>query len=358
MLTRPPAPGWGSPAWCRASPRSGGRCRAWTLMRSMTWSAPGRSSAPCQRRPGGGSMAVDGKTLRGSGQWRRACPASAGCPGSCSWSGSGPGGGGGEDERDPDVHARCSTRSTIAGVVITADALHAQRAHATYLIEQRRAHYVFTVKGNQPTLAAQLAARPWRTGPGRPSDRANAATAARRSARSRSLPWPPGWCSRTPPRPSGSSAAAGWQRNGKKWSCETVYAITSLTATQASPAGLAAIIRGHWGIEDRLHWVRDLDLRRGPLPDPHRQRPPDHGQPAQPRHHHLAAGRPRQHRRRPALPRPPARPATADDHEVLNDFAGPWHRLVPHPPGVPAQHRVLVAEHQQFGVLRLVPAEH
>ncbi|MGE5286622.1 MAG: ISAs1 family transposase [Micromonosporaceae bacterium] len=46
----------------------------------------------------------------------------------------------------------------------------------------------------------------------------------------------------------------------KKWSRETVYAITSLTATQASPAELAAIIRGHWLIEDRLHWVRDLDF--------------------------------------------------------------------------------------------------
>ena len=46
---------------------------------------------------------------------------------------------------------------------------------------------------------------------------------------------------------------------GEKWSRETVYAITSLTVTQASPAGLAAIIRGHWAIEDRLHWVRDLD---------------------------------------------------------------------------------------------------
>ena len=45
----------------------------------------------------------------------------------------------------------------------------------------------------------------------------------------------------------------------EKWSRETVYAVTSLTATQASPAELAAIIRGHWLIEDRLHWVRDLD---------------------------------------------------------------------------------------------------
>jgi hypothetical protein len=35
----------------------------------------------------------------------------------------------------------------------------------------------------------------------------------------------------------------------KKWSRETVYAMTSLTATQASPAGLAAIIRSHWMID-------------------------------------------------------------------------------------------------------------
>ena len=45
-----------------------------------------------------------------------------------------------------------------------------------------------------------------------------------------------------------------------KWSAETCYAVTSLTVTQASPAHLAAIIRGHWGIEDRLHWVRDNDF--------------------------------------------------------------------------------------------------
>jgi predicted transposase YbfD/YdcC len=47
--------------------------------------------------------------------------------------------------------------------------------------------------------------------------------------------------------------------NGK-WSRETWYAVTSLTVTQASHAPLAAIIRGHWGIEDRLHWVRDMDF--------------------------------------------------------------------------------------------------
>jgi len=65
----------------------------------------------------------------------------------------------------------------------------------------------------------------------------------------------------------------------KKWSAETCYAVTSLTVTQAGPAELAAIIRGHWGIEDRLHWVRSRHgLRRRPLPDPHRQRPTHRGQ--------------------------------------------------------------------------------
>jgi hypothetical protein len=36
----------------------------------------------------------------------------------------------------------------------------------------------------------------------------------------------------------------------------TVYAITSLTAQQASPARLADLLRGHWAIE-ALHHVRD-----------------------------------------------------------------------------------------------------
>jgi predicted transposase YbfD/YdcC len=37
----------------------------------------------------------------------------------------------------------------------------------------------------------------------------------------------------------------------------TVYAVTSLTAAQASPARLADYVRGHWGIE-ALHHIRDV----------------------------------------------------------------------------------------------------
>lgn len=39
---------------------------------------------------------------------------------------------------------------------------------------------------------------------------------------------------------------------------ETSYIITSLSAQQATPAQLLQLVRGHWGIENRLHWVRDV----------------------------------------------------------------------------------------------------
>ena len=41
----------------------------------------------------------------------------------------------------------------LLGALVTADALHCQKDHARYLVEQRSAHYLLTVKGNQPTCA-------------------------------------------------------------------------------------------------------------------------------------------------------------------------------------------------------------
>ena len=51
-------------------------------------------------------------------------------------------------------------------------------------------------------------------------------------------------------------------RPGKKarWCTETVYAIVTLPAGQASPAELATWIRQHWHIENKLHWVKDVTL--------------------------------------------------------------------------------------------------
>ena len=45
---------------------------------------------------------------------------------------------------------------------------------------------------------------------------------------------------------------------GRRWHTETVYAITNLGPHHASPAQIAAWIRGHWQIENALHWLRDV----------------------------------------------------------------------------------------------------
>ncbi len=58
-----------------------------------------------------------------------------------------------------------------------------------------------------------------------------------------------------------------WKSDGSrktrvtKTSTETVYLITSLTSREAAPEHIAACIRAHWGIENQVHWVRDLTLR-------------------------------------------------------------------------------------------------
>jgi predicted transposase YbfD/YdcC len=40
----------------------------------------------------------------------------------------------------------------IAGKVVTADAMHTQTDLAHFIVEDKKADYVFTVKGNQPSL--------------------------------------------------------------------------------------------------------------------------------------------------------------------------------------------------------------
>ncbi|MGE5697860.1 MAG: hypothetical protein ACM4D3_22245 [Candidatus Sericytochromatia bacterium] len=39
---------------------------------------------------------------------------------------------------------------------------------------------------------------------------------------------------------------------------ETAYGIASLTSHQANPADVAALVRGQWEIENRVHYVRDV----------------------------------------------------------------------------------------------------
>jgi predicted transposase YbfD/YdcC len=41
---------------------------------------------------------------------------------------------------------------------------------------------------------------------------------------------------------------------------ELAYSVTSLSAQEANPRQLLTLWRGHWGIENRVHWVRDVTM--------------------------------------------------------------------------------------------------
>ncbi len=53
----------------------------------------------------------------------------------------------------------------LEGAVVTADALHTQTETARYLVEDKHADYVFTVKDNQPTLKQDIADLGWEAFP-------------------------------------------------------------------------------------------------------------------------------------------------------------------------------------------------
>jgi predicted transposase YbfD/YdcC len=145
-------------------------------------------------------------------------------------------------------------RLDLTDVVVTADALHTQRAHAEYLVG-RRAHYLLVVKANQPTLHAQLAGLAWRDIPvmDRTRDHAHGRIELRtlKVAAVAGLGFPHAAQAIQVTRRAREPAS-------RRWRTETVYAVTSLALGSASPAQLADYLRGHWSIENQLHWVRDM----------------------------------------------------------------------------------------------------
>jgi Transposase DDE domain len=62
--------------------------------------------------------------------------------------------------------------------------------------------------------------------------------------------------------PGAAQVARVWRerRIGDKISTEIAYFVTSLSATKAGPGRLLALARAHWGIENRLHHVRDVSM--------------------------------------------------------------------------------------------------
>jgi predicted transposase YbfD/YdcC len=108
-----------------------------------------------------------------------------------------------------------------------------------------------TVKGNMPTLFRQLKKLPW---PTVPSVSAVTKDHGRRARRTVKVILAPAWIEF-----EGAAQVAQLRRTvtkkGKK-TVEVVYVITS--DRRADPATLAAWVKGHWEIENKLHWVRDV----------------------------------------------------------------------------------------------------
>jgi predicted transposase YbfD/YdcC len=147
----------------------------------------------------------------------------------------------------------------LAGVVVTADALHTHPDAAEFLVATKGAHYLFVVKANQPTLLACCQRLPWHRVPvlDRTRDRGHGRVELRTlkavSVGRFGFPHAAQVLQVTRKRSVGGSHANTRRRRFKT---VTVYGITSLSFAQASPARLADLLRGHWAIE-ALHHVRD-----------------------------------------------------------------------------------------------------
>ena len=148
----------------------------------------------------------------------------------------------------PAVRDLLKTFASLAGAVITIDALHTQ-SDTAQVITGRDADYVMTVKGNMPTLHRQLKKVPWARIPAVSSVSTDHGRRVRRTVKAALAPAWIGF--------AGAAQVAQVRRTvtkkGKK-TVEVVYLITS--DRHADPATLAAWVRGHWEIENKLHWVR------------------------------------------------------------------------------------------------------
>lgn len=148
----------------------------------------------------------------------------------------------------------------LTGAVITTDALHTQHEHARWLVDEKQAGYVFVVKRNHPRLYQQLKALPWTKIPVLDDTRDHGH--GRRDIRRLQAVTCTG-----PLRLDFPHAVQALRMRRRRfnpttgrWSTVTVYAITNLAAAQAGPADLADWLRGHWAIEV-LHHIRDTTYR-------------------------------------------------------------------------------------------------
>ena len=155
----------------------------------------------------------------------------------------------------------------LAGHVITIDAGHTVRAHASFICRELLAHYAMTVKQNTPALRDEIDALDWASVPVRHATEEKGH--GRRERRTTQVMDAPAHITRRFPhaRQARYVTRTVRARKGIRWvrkqvkSAIAVFIITSLDAREAGPAHLAGYVRGQWTIENKVHYVRDVTYR-------------------------------------------------------------------------------------------------
>lgn len=162
----------------------------------------------------------------------------------------------------------------LAGRVITMDAGLTARTIAKGIVEEFGAHYVLTIKENQPTLYAALAALDFDTPA--PDHTVSETGHGRRERRTIKVLDVPEHVKTLYPhiaqvflidRYTTRRVRRRKPGGSRKFVTETrtthiaQLGITSMTGREAGPEHLATYVRDHWGIENKIHWVRDVTYR-------------------------------------------------------------------------------------------------
>ncbi len=157
----------------------------------------------------------------------------------------------------------------LHGKIVTADAMHTQAKTARQIVAAG-GDYLFTVKGNQWQLAQDISflftaeSAAWQQG-STWVDFLSYSTMEKGHGR---IEWRKLTCSTMLNQYAGFPELGQvfmvervcWRSDGSLLRQETRYGVTSLSRAEAGPARLLELLRGHWLIENGLHWRRDLVL--------------------------------------------------------------------------------------------------
>jgi predicted transposase YbfD/YdcC len=146
----------------------------------------------------------------------------------------------------------------ISGRVCTFDALHAHR-QLWRLLHSKQAYPLFVIKGNEPTLQADLAT--YFADPHAQVQQAETLDHHRGRVEHRVIRVSQELCSYLQTSWPGITHVAELTRTRTKkgkTTVEVVYLMSILPSGRPAPQRLLELSRGHWSIENSLHYVRDV----------------------------------------------------------------------------------------------------